>query len=184
MENLGNIASRQGNYAEALRYYDQSYSPESLARGAINDRGFRVKYALLLQKAGRYDEAWEHYQYAMNVEQGWRLPKPPGITREQVPTAQFVFAANLVVAATKLDFDDAQGVAFARDAAKANPSSGLPHYYLGQLLQRNDPAGAKVEYEKAVLYGRGEYVEDAKRALLYVKSRLAKPVTPASAAPK
>ena len=137
-----------------------------------------MKYALLLQRAGRYDEAWEHYQFVMNQDGGWYLPKPPTITRDQVPTAQFVFAANLVVAATLLDFGDVQGATFARDAAKANPGSGLPHYYLGQLLWRKDLAGAKAEYEKAVRLGHGEYVAEAKRQLLWVNAELVKRTAP------
>lgn len=181
---LGEIARINGDYQTALSYYDDYMTTKPgqyWMSGGLGNYNARMKYALLLQRAGRYDEAWKHYQFVMNTHGGWSLPKPPAVTREQVPTAQFVFGANLVVAATILGHDDAQGASFARDAAKANPSSGLPHYYLGQLLWRKDLAGAKAAYEKAVRIGRGEYVKDAERELFYVKSQLAKPVAPTSA---
>ncbi len=169
-----------GNLQKAIDYYEFIILPSPEKRWSssrASDRDFRAKYALLLQQAGRYDEAWEQYQYAINVDSGWVLPKPPVITRAQVPTAQFVFAASLVVA-SEMGSDNMQGVSFARDAAKANPGSGLPHYYMGELLFMSDPANAKAEYEKVVRYGRGKYVERAKARLLWVESELAKVTVP------
>lgn len=189
IEGLGEVARISDDYRTALFYYDDMMTIKPGQNWITSRTGkcdVRAKYALLLQRAGRYDEAWESYQIAVADQGGARLPKPPAITREQVPTAQFVFAASLTVAATKLDNDDVQGAAFARDAARANPSSGLPHYYLGRLLERNDEAGAKAEYEKAISYGHGEYVERAKSQLAWVNAQLAKPtaIPQADALPK
>ncbi|MBC8135384.1 MAG: hypothetical protein H8F28_05775 [Fibrella sp.] len=170
IEGLGEIARRMGDNASALRYYRDSISVkpgQTWITGRSNDSVVRLKYALLLRNAGLYDEAWESYQIAMKNRTGWVLPQPPNVTRRDVPTAQFVFVASLSLAERLHGNDTAQAFAFARDAVRANPLSGLPHYYLGALLYKQDEFESKVEFEKAMKYGHGDYTERAKDYLHY-----------------
>lgn len=172
VEGLGEIARITGDNATALRYYRDfmSVKPgQTWITSRTNDPVVRLKYALLLQDAGAYDEAWNSYQLAQKYYSGWILPQPSELTREQVSTAMFKFVASLAIANGLHNFDDAQAATFARAAAKANPASGLPHYYAGRLLMGEDASEAKAEFEKAVRYGHGDYVKNAEDYLRFFK---------------
>lgn len=171
-EGLGEIARLTGDNASALRYYRAFVSVKpgqtwitSRTTGIIP----RLKYALILRDAGLHDEAWESYEIAIKDRTGWSLPKPPDVTRRDVPTAQFVFVVSLSLAERLQGNDDAQAMIFARDAVRVNPASGLPHYYLGKILYKQDEFASKAEFEKAVKYGHGDYANDAKDHLHYWK---------------
>ena len=193
-EGLGEIARRTGDSASALRLYRDflSVKPgQTWITGRISDPVVRLKYALVLYKAGLYDESWENYESALSSRNGWVLPKPPDVTRRDMPSAQFIFAVNLFLAERLEGRDPAQAIAFVRDAVRANPTSGLPHYYLGELLYSQDETEAKAEFEKAIKYGHGDYIERAKSHLRYWEmtggpkpKKAAPPVTVVSSEPK
>lgn len=173
---LADIEFRRGNDAAALGYFKEVCPLVPLPNGTYtcSNPVAQMKYALLLQKAGRYDEALVNYQAGLNQSSGWSLPKPPTIRSEDVPTDRFVFAASLVAASRLNGFHPMQAASFARRAIAANPTNGVGYYYLGKILQFVDAAEAQTAYKKAMMYGHGDYLDSAKRGLTFTTAQVEK----------
>lgn len=192
---LAEALTAQGRTAEAIQTYRLMFKPNPACGfgGSYITRTY-LNYALLLDQTGQWAEAVAAYQYALPTLPGGVLPKINARFDPDAP--QPVALAAAVHVALGLDasfvpedgeeYEQSQGRAF-QEYAKAlqlAPNWDSANYYYGYGWQRLDHKSrarigsvqqARAALQKAILMGRADVKEAARKTLRDLNKPAGKP---------
>jgi tetratricopeptide (TPR) repeat protein len=167
---LADVCERQGKQSQALQAYDALFHGPGRLSSEVNMPVTRIRYALALTRAGRWQEAVAVYERTVGISEVGQYFDARVVERARLQAAAHLFLAPRVNVYVEGGARDR--LKHLQEAVRLAPRWALAHYKYGEELARTQRLPeARTEYSRAASLAGGDLKPQVQKALEELKAR-------------